>query len=184
MGGYQVATGSFFKFVFRLEFPFIVLTACLISWLFLLVFHMPEFGGWAELTMIGYRYASSNMLYFGLALAVAIGALLLAWVGWREHATQTSGVIKGWGWATIFTAIAFWLRVYWPWNGTDVQLFVYGFLLIGAWDAIFTAAMSSAKLVAQGRAKRPIPPPIWQQPHGRSPMRPQPHRSRNEPDTI
>jgi hypothetical protein len=73
-----------------------------------------QFGLWAWLADAGRGLRARPILAMLVLAAFVIAALPLARVGFREHATRTSGVIGGWVWVAIISGGTIWLATAWP----------------------------------------------------------------------
>jgi hypothetical protein len=176
------ATVGLLQIVFSAIFPLLMLTLCAVSFLLAHVFQLPQFGLWSDLAGWAFGYAGRNIWAMLVLAAFVLGAVPLAWIGFRELSARPSGVIGSWVVAIIVSVGTIWLANAWAANGSTLQSIVFGILLFMAWAGIFEAAMNSLKLAEQARANRPPPPPVRQQPHGAPP--PQQQQSRDEPETI
>ncbi|MGD0867623.1 MAG: hypothetical protein ABSA49_18935 [Rhizomicrobium sp.] len=161
------ATVALIRLVFSPLFPIITVSVCGVSYLLTFGFHLPQFGLWAWLAGQAVAYAQANFLAMLVLAAFVLGALPLALVGFREHATRTSGVIGGWVWVAIISGGTIWAATAWPADEYPaVQQYVFAFLLFWAWTSICEVLMSTLKLIAQNR---PQPGPevvVAQKAHG------------------
>lgn len=176
-GGAQLLT-ALFLIVFSLTFPLMFITLCGVSFVLGVAFHAPQFALWAGLASLVFQYATTNF-WVAIALGVfMLAALPLAWVAFREQAIQLSGVIGSWVCSIIFGGGTIWLATVWTYNGNKLQGYIFSFLLLMVWLAVFEAVFSTVKLVSLHRANRPLPPPATQQPHGAA------NKPTNDPETI
>jgi hypothetical protein len=171
------------QIVFHLLFPLIVVSLCGVSYILAVLLHMPEFGFWFGMAMLGVDSAKSNIwVAIGIGLFV-LAAVPLALVAYREQQVQVSKIIL----QTIIAAgvifAMFWLRTNWPYEDSGWQLITYGIILFAGWAALIEATLGILAITAHTRRNRPKPPrPPRQTPHGRP--RDEHRRPADEPETI
>lgn len=132
--------------VFSPIFPFALISSCGVSYVLTMQYHMPQFCflAFAALWLIHYgqqnAWVKLGLIAFGLA------ALPMANVAFRECATKTSTVVGHWIGTGLFGLGLLWLSRSWPYDGTNSQLLLCGFLLFGVWFEVCGTAVMTLKL--------------------------------------
>jgi hypothetical protein len=146
---------AIFQVVFVLTFPVVLITLPIVSLILMVVFHAPQLGFWAGLGFFTVQYAMKNLwAMLGLGVFVVM-ALFFAWVEFTEHEIRVSHAIGMWVATAILGAITGWLCTTWPYDQSLWQMLVFALLLFSTWGTCVDAAISTAKIVAYFRGKRP-----------------------------
>lgn len=172
------------ELVFHLLFPVITLSLCLLSYVLVSWFHMPEFAFWLGVWWMVFDAARGNVwVAIGLGIFV-LAALPLAWIAYREQQVQVSKIILQWIIAAGVIFFIFWLRTQWPYERSGWQLFVYGVIMFAGWAALTEGMLGALAIAGHVRRVRPKPvKPPPQQPHGGA-QREERRRPADEPETI
>jgi len=176
--------GATLQLVFHLLFPFITISLCLVSYVLLFWFHMPEFGLWFGLWSMTFDAARGNVwVAVGLGVFV-LSALPLTWIAYREQQVQVSQIILRWIIAAGVIFFMFWLRTQWPFEGSGWQLIIYGLIMYAGWASLTEGVLGALAIAGHVRRAwpRPIKPPS-QAPHGAGAQRDDRRRA-DEPETI
>lgn len=175
------AVAALLKIAFSLTFPLVCTTLCLVSFLLAFGLNAPEFALWAGFSVAAFHYAKTNT-WAAIALAIfVLAALPLAWVAFRECQASVSQAILLWVITAMVVGFTIWLRTVWPYRDSGWQIWAYGILLFSEWSGVIEAGLSTLKIIAFYRAKRPRPVQLpRQQPHGSEQRR----GSAEEPNTI
>jgi hypothetical protein len=169
------------QIIFSLTFPLVIFSLCAISMLLMIALNAPEFAFWPGIAVAAFVYAQAHTwaaVVFGI---VALAALPLAWVAFKEREIRSSKAILEWVITILVLWFTFWLRTVWPYSGSGWQLLAYAFLLFIGWNGVIEASLSTLAIVAIRRANRPMrTEPPRHQPHGPGEPRP----ARGEPESI
>ena len=90
----------------------------------------------------------------GLGLLV-VAALPLAWLAFRQRQARASKAIGEWAFALIVLVATLGLRMVWPFDGSDRQIYAYSFLLFIGWNAIVQALLTTLAIGLPRRAAQP-----------------------------
>jgi hypothetical protein len=143
-----------FQVVFSALFPFMLLTSCAVSAV-LAGAGFPQFGFLARLAREAVAYSGTHT-WAALAIGVlALSALPLLWVAYREHAEPPSKIIGMWLGAAIYGAVGFWLGGVWPPTlFPSAEPYVLALFLFVTWGALCEAILGTVKTIL---ANRPQP---------------------------
>ena len=141
----------FVQLFFSPSFPLVLVSLCGASYLLAANLHAPELGLWALVA----TWAIRDARYDGWA-AIALGVLVvaalpLAWLALRQREPSRSRATREWVIAAIVIGLLFSLRLVWPYDGSDRQVFAYSFLLFIGWNALVQAVLSSLAIAVHGR---------------------------------
>jgi FtsH-binding integral membrane protein len=141
----------FVQLFFSPSFPLVLVSLCSVSYLLAANLHAPELGLWALVATWAIRdakYDNWAAIAFGL---IVVAAPPLAWLAFRQRETRRSRAIAEWVVGAVVIGLVFSLRVVWPYDGSDQQVFVYSFLLFIGWNALVQAVLSSLAIAVHGR---------------------------------
>lgn len=176
--------GAILQLVFHLLFPFITITLCLVSYILVFWFHMPEFGFWVAVWWMVFDAAHDN-LWVAVGLGIfALSALPLAWIAYREQQVQVSQIILQWIIAAGVIFFMFWLRTQWPFEESGWQMIAYGIIMYAGWASLTEGMLGALAIAGHVRRARPRPiKPPPQAPHSGA-QREERRRPADEPETI
>jgi MFS family permease len=142
------------QLIFSPSFPLVLLSLCGVSYLLAAWLAAPEFGLWALVAtraIRSARYDTWTMIALGI---LVVAALPLAWAALRHRANRPPRALADWAFAAVAIGCLFSLRVVWPYDDSDRQVFAYSFLLFFGWNALVQAVLSSLALLATRRRTR------------------------------